>query len=172
MFCLSSCHNIAIILLISVITICFTLNLELDSHRHFMFIIHHRVNLHCTQHGKRKTRLLCNLTATSVWSRHTLGCENGSSLHALEKLRGEEGSFAIASWRAPRAVFSTAHVFRGVLTVIQKQGVYLATIYPQMNALHSYYLCKYMEWIKNQCDMMNSLQNCINLFNSYLSYSK
>lgn len=38
-------------------------------------------------------------------------------LLAVEKGRGEEGSFAVTSWRAAWAVFSTAHILTGVLTL-------------------------------------------------------
>lgn len=48
---------------------------------------------------------------------------DNSSLFALEKGGGEEGSFAVASWRAARAVFSTAHVLTGVLARREAEAV-------------------------------------------------
>lgn len=40
-----------------------------------------------------------------------------SSFSAFEEGGGEEGSFAITSWRAAYTVFSAAHVLAGVLAV-------------------------------------------------------
>ena len=48
---------------------------------------------------------------------------DNSSLSALQKGGGEEGSFAITSWRPPRTVFSTAHVFAGVLAATEEQAI-------------------------------------------------
>lgn len=81
-----------------------------------MFTIHHQVNLHCTQHEKY------GYTSEGPHT-HICRCHSSSSFHALKKLGREEGSFTITSWRAPGAVFSTAHVLAKVLAVRQKEGI-------------------------------------------------
>lgn len=63
------------------------------------------------KHGGRLKSVHLQGTNTYLLLLHN----DNSSLPAPQKGGGEEGSFAITSWRAPWAVFSTAHVLTGVL---------------------------------------------------------
>lgn len=100
----------------------------LNSHRHLMIQTCQLTYVQCTQYEERRAPGCSNTgrpprvqvgTKTHLLLLHN----NNSSLSALHKGGGEEGSFTITSRRAPRAVFSTAHVFTGVLATRQEEAV-------------------------------------------------
>ncbi len=100
---------------------------KLNLHRHFIIVTWHTYGAHGTT---RKTQFaletwyhLKSVTIHGTKTHPSLLHNDNASLSTLNKGRGEEGSFAVTSWRAPWAVFTTAHVLKGVLTTREKKAI-------------------------------------------------